>query len=131
MINTYENYLKHPAGDILTMEDAAHIYEQMAASIEKCTAEDKMELWNETIKKAALYAKIRNDWETMSHEEKMEKDDRRTSAHNSFITSINVLARLAGSEGVDNSWKEQLGESRKRIGDFACFISYITGISNR
>ena len=48
-----------------------------------------------------------------------------------FITSLNTLARIVKNEGGDASWRAQLGDYRKRIGDFACFVSYITGISNR
>ncbi len=131
MINTYEEYLKHPAGDILKMEDALRIYTEMTESITKCTLEDKMDFWKDFLKKAAEYAYIRNRWELMSNEEKMDEDEGRTLKHNGFITSVNVLSRIAEKEGVDNSWKEELGESRKRIGDFACFVTYITGISNR
>ena len=131
MINTYEAYLKHPAGNILTIEDAMKIYGEMADSIKKCTLEDKMDFWNDCLVKAAAYAKTRNDWETMSREERIETDARRSSRHDVFITSINILARIAEKEGIDNSWRDELGDERKRIGDFACFISYITGISNR
>ena len=61
MINTYESYLKHPAGHILIVEDAMRIYEKMAASIARCWLEDKMDFWNDCLKKAASYTKIRND----------------------------------------------------------------------
>jgi hypothetical protein len=33
MINTYEAYLQHEAGDILTIDDALRIYSAMAESI--------------------------------------------------------------------------------------------------
>ncbi len=36
MINTYENYLRHPTGNILTIEDAANIYSRMCISIMRC-----------------------------------------------------------------------------------------------
>lgn len=131
MINTYESYLKHPAGHILTMEDALRIYEKMAESVSKCQSDDKMDFWNDCLKRASDYTKIRNDWERMSREEKMDTDSLRTATHDGFITSLNILSRIAAQEGVDHSWREELGEERKRIGDFACFITYITGISNR
>ncbi len=46
MINTYEAYLKHSSGNILTIEDAMRIYDAMAKSIEKCKLEDKLDFWN-------------------------------------------------------------------------------------
>ncbi len=131
MIRTYEAYLNHPAGNTLTIEEAMKIYKEMAESIMKCSLEDKIEFWDDSIKKAAEYAYARNMWEHMSREEKLEKDPGRSLKHDAFITSLNILARIAGNEGIDNSWRQELGEERKRIGDFACFITYIIGISNR
>ncbi len=131
MINTYEDYLDSPAGDILKIEDALQIYTKMADCISRCTLEDKMDFWNDCLKKAADYTIIRNRWEMMSKEEKRDADEGRSLKHDGFITSLNILSRIAQKEGVDNSWRDELGEERKRIGDFACFITYITGISNR
>ena len=93
--------------------------------------EDKDEFWNEFIDRAARYTYIRNQWEIMSREERMSEDEGRTRAHNVVITSLNTLARIVEREGGDASWWLKLGDHRKRIGDFACFVSYITGISNR
>ena len=90
-----------------------------------------MDFWNDCLRRAAEYTRIRNDWELMSREEKMDADSGRTLSHDGFITSLNVLSRIAEREDIDNSWREELGDNRTRIGDFACFISYITGISNR
>lgn len=131
MINTYEDYLKHPAGNILTMEDALRIYTALNESIGKCTAEDKMESYDDFVKKAVKYAVYRCQWEYKSREDRMAEDQYRTSSHNAFIDSVNLLSRLAASDGIDNSWRAELGEERKRIGDFACFVAYMTGISNR
>lgn len=63
MINSYEAYLKHPAGHILKMEDALHIYTKMAESVNMCQLEDKMYFWNDFLKRACAYTKIRNDWD--------------------------------------------------------------------
>lgn len=131
MVNTYEAYLNHPSGNVLTLEDAQAIYSKMTDGIQKCQLEDKYEFWNDFLKGAAEYTYIRNKWEFMSREEKYEADHGRTMTHDGFITSVNVLSRIMGKEGVDNSWHDELGEDRKKIGDFACFVAYVTGISNR
>ena len=130
-MNTYEGYLENSKGSTLTIEEAKEIYRSMVDSIKKCTLEDKMDFWNDFLKEASKYASIRCQWEFMTTSEKMETDMRRTLTHDSFITATNVLSRIAEKEGVDYSWRKRLGEERKRIGDFACFVSYITGISNR
>ena len=67
----------------------------------------------------------------MSNGERMEADKGRTIKHNAFIDSLNILTRLLNSDGISTPWREQLGDDRKRIGDFACFVAYIVGISNR
>ena len=85
MINTYEAYLKQP--DALKMEDALRIYTEMTECISKCSAEDKMEFWNEFLMNAAEYTNIRNRWETMSLEEKIEQDKSRSLCHEGFMTS--------------------------------------------
>lgn len=131
MIRTYEAYLNHPAGNTLTIEDAMKIYQEMAESIMKCTLEDKMDFWDDCLRKASEYAYARNMWEHMDREEKMEKDPGRSLKHDAFITSINILARIAEKEGIENSWRQELGNERMRIGDFACFVAYIVGTSNR
>ena len=130
-MNTYEAYLKHESGFIITIEECMQIYSKLAESITLCTLEDKNEFWNDFINRTARYTFIRNQWETMSSEERMAADDGRTQAHNVVITSLNTLARIVEHDGDDASWRLQLGDNRKRIGDFACFVSYITGISNR
>ncbi len=131
MINTYKAYLKNSAGSELKIEEAMSIYERMASSIDRCKMEEKFDFWKDFLKAAAEYTKIRNDWEFMSREERLEADKGRSIAHDGFITSLNILSRIAGNEGFDNSWRIELGEERKRLGDFACFVTYITGISNR
>ncbi len=129
MINTYEDYLKQP--NSLKIEDALKIYKEMTVCIGSCKLEDKKDFWDDFLKRAAEYTRIRNQWEFMDRKDKIEADSDRTLTHDGFITSVNVLSRIAANEGVDNSWREELGDERKRIGDFACFVTYITGISNR
>ena len=72
VMNTYEDYLKSEAKNVLPMEEALQIYTVMLGCLDRCNA-----------------------------------------------------------EGIETPWREQLGEARKRIGDFACFVSYIAGINNR
>lgn len=130
-MNTYENYLENAGNSALTMENALEIYNEIVSSVTSCKDEDKMEFYDDMIKKACSYAKIRGEWEYMTKEEKMDADQGRTIKHNAFIDSVNILSRLITNDGVNSDWREKLGDNRKRVGDFACFIAYITGISNR
>ncbi|MBP5744982.1 MAG: hypothetical protein J6W58_01615, partial [Lachnospiraceae bacterium] len=70
-------------------------------------------------------------WEFMDYQERIDADPSRTRMHDTVIDSIEILARLANKEGMDISWRDDLGNERKRLGDFACFVTYITGILNR
>ena len=130
-MNTYEGYLERAGQDALKMEDALRIYTAMCDCVAQCTLEDKMDFWNDFLKKAAKYTGVRCEWEWMSREEKLAEDAGRSRIHNGVIDALNILARIAEKEGVDSSWREQLGDARKRIGDFACFVTYMTGIANR
>lgn len=127
----YSEYLDTWKTNNLKFEEALEIYEGMINGINKCKALDKDEFVSELIKKAIKYTEIRVNWEIMSREEKIDKDSLRTGYHDSFITSINIISRLLDLEGIDISWRDKLGDDRKRIGDFACFMSYMIGITNR
>ena len=130
-MNTYEEYLKNSSGSTLKMEDALSIYTEMMESISRSSCEDKTELWHMYLEKALKYTAIRCNWESMTREEKIAEDSGRTVTHNTLISRTDMLARNLGQDGTDVSWREQLGDHRARIGDFACFVVYMTGISNR
>ena len=83
---------------------------------------------------SVAYAKMRADWEFMSNEERIKKDELRTSFHNEFMTSVKLLIRLA-NKYYDNKWSDLQEEAetmhRKDFGDIACYITYLIGASNR
>lgn len=130
-MNTYEEYLDHKAGHILAIEDAQSIYKRMTDAIAKCEHEAKKELWDDFVQRCFKYTLVRCKWEFMDYQERIDADPSRTRMHDTVIDSIEILARLAKKEGMDISWRDDLGNERKRLGDFACFVTYITGILNR
>ena len=130
-MNDYDYYLELSRGSSLTLEDADSILKKMILCVESLKVKDKMDCYNGILKAAFEYTSIRCKWELMDREEKIDNDNFRTGCHNSFIISLDVLSRLAAAEDVDSSWREDLGDDRKRIGDFACYIAYINGIANR
>ncbi len=81
--------------------------------------------------KAVDYALIRAQWQLSSREQRIDMDQRRRLAHNAFIDACNILSRNMGAEGEDNSWRADLGDDRKIIGDFACYIHCFLGIEAR
>ncbi len=85
---------------------------------------DFTELRDQLLKHAAEYARLRVDWQLQSHAERIKMDARRTAAHNVFINSCNILSRYMGNNDMDGSWREDLTENRKTIGDSACICTY-------
>lgn len=81
--------------------------------------------------KAVDYARIRAQWQLTSREQRIEMDQRRRLAHNAFIDACNILSRNMAKEDEDNSWRAELGDDRKIIGDFACYIHCFLGIEAR
>lgn len=114
--------------NILTYTEALEIYNEMYSHID-WTDEDIVYLYDSLIEKAIRYAHIRAGWNALSREEKLEKDESRTAAHDSFISSINIISRTEGEIG--SQWREKLGNDRKRVGDFACYISLFLSLEAR
>jgi hypothetical protein len=98
------------------------------ASIQKS---EHVVLRRELFQKALEYANIRAQWNMMSTELRVEVDQRRTIAHNAFIDACNIMSRNMGKSDEDNSWRATLGDDRKIIGDFACYIHCFLGIEAR
>jgi len=88
-------------------------------------------LRSELFKKGLEYARIRAHWMVASSEQRKEMDQRRTLAHNAFIDACNIMSRNMGINNEDNSWRAELGDDRKIIGDFACYIHCFLGIEAR
>lgn len=125
---TYKQYKK--TSNILLLEDAEEIYEKILAEID-FNDSDVKELWDDLIKNALEYAVIRSQWLTYTQDERREKDFMRTGKHNVAISSFNVLSRYLHKMGKDIKWREQLGEERKRVGDFICYLALFWGLNAR
>lgn len=76
---------------------------------------------------------MRVHWNYFSREEKQEKDDLRTSYHNTFIINLKVFHKLCEQLVLDSRLINSLGssEDRKRWGDFAGYILCIENIKAR
>lgn len=80
---------------------------------------------------AVRYARIRADWHLAPPDQRKEMDRARTLAHNVLIDACNVLSRNMMKAGEDNSWRALLGDDRKEIGDFSCYLHAIFGVLAR
>lgn len=80
---------------------------------------------------AAVYAHIRALYRLADVSGKAELERRRSAAHNAFIDACNILSRTMAAAGEDNSWRAELGDGRKVIGDFACYLHCLLGLETR
>ena len=132
-MTTYDEYLSMPKA--MPIEKMLSIHRQIAEEIGNDP--DAIDLYGELIAAAIKYAAVRAKWAAMSREEKMEKDPMRTALHNNVILQVNVLARYLRQAGKHALWREELGDEetdptcRKTIGDFACYLAFVSGLCAR
>lgn len=125
----YEEYLKR-ANNTLSFEDANRLLSDIQSGVDAFD-KDASELYCDWLEAAFTYASVRSGWLMLSKEQKMENDAARTAKHDTVIIRLNVLARYLQSVGKNVSWYDELGDSRKRIGDFACYVALIYGLNAR
>ncbi len=88
-------------------------------------------LANALLKSAVRYARLRVDWLMCYAEGRIELDMERTAAHDAFISSCDILSRNMAKSGEDARWRKLIGEDRKAIGDFACLLHAVMGLTAR
>jgi hypothetical protein len=108
----------------MIIDTAQHIYEQINGT--------RLHQLKEALLQSAIaYARIRVDWYTASVDARREMDQHRTNVHNAFIDACNILSRNMAKHGEDSSWRALLGNDRKTIGDFACYLHCLLGLKAR
>jgi hypothetical protein len=101
--------------------------------ITKQNANDPLlaELQADLIDKAIRYARIRADWELAEPGKRLAMDEYRKRTHDSLIDGCNILGRTMAQHGLDASWRDKIGQDRRDIGDFACYIHCLLGLAAR
>jgi hypothetical protein len=82
-------------------------------------------------KKGVEYAHVRAEWQLLPPDRRLELDMHRTSLHDAFIEACDCMSRAMEEENEERSWRTELGDDRKEIGDFACYIHLILGLVAR
>lgn len=108
----------------MTKEEAENLIQQIRTSVHSGLADS-------LIRSAIRYARLRVDWQLLPVPERAELDNERTIAHDAFISACNILARNMAKVDEDTSWRRIIGDDRKEIGDFACWIHLILGLRAR
>ena len=129
-MTTYIEYLKNT--DALSLEAMNNIWYEILDEIKN--DEDATELFDELLEKAIKYTEIRAKWNLMNGSERAEADTGRTMCHDSLIVKFNQLAKYLRINGKSAGWRDQLGYDeldRKRIGDFAAYIVFVSCLNAR
>ena len=82
-------------------------------------------------RKAVEYSRMRVDWQLSAPEEQVHMGEKRRTIHNEFIEACDSMSKNMQQEGEDASWRADLGDDRKEIGDFACYVNLILGLVAR
>lgn len=129
---TYTNFTSHLGH--LSMSEAEKIYAKIFMAASK-TNVAFIEQWNELVKASLAYVEIRGKWLLLDREEQLLIDSSRTIKHNTVIAELKSLVSLMEQQNWDTTWYQQIcvdeRYTRKRIGDFACYIVYIYSINAR
>ncbi len=127
LFSTYEDYKSMPGS--LTPEEMAGLHKQILDDA-KLDA-DSADLFKNVFAAAVKYSQSRAGWPLWDREKRMGEDSARTSRHNQVIDSLNILARYLKAQGKAAMWRDVLGEDRKRIGDFACYLVFVGSLNAR
>lgn len=122
----YENYLTQP--NSLPVEEAMEIYEAILQNSPE-DDEEFEEFWELALSAMTVYADLRANWKQIRKGQR--DNDGRTRKHDNVIHTLNLLSGMMEQRGLDVSWRKQLGDQRKRIGDFACYVAMLYGLSAR
>lgn len=108
----------------MTLEKAAKIWQQISTSREE-------KLRRDLVERAVRYARIRVDWQLTPKADRLNLELTRTLAHNALIDACSILTRAMLKAGEEIAWRYELGDDRKQIGDFACYLHAILGVAAR
>ena len=109
---------------MMTFEEAKQVFEAMEAS-------SLDSLRRDLVSAAVRYAGMRVEWALADLADRPRMDVARTAAHDALIDACNILSRNMARAGEDNRWRARLGDDRKAIGDFACYLHALLGIRAR
>jgi hypothetical protein len=107
----------------MNYETATQVYESIKSGDEH--------LRLQVLRAAIRYTNMRVEWLLMSPAERLDLDKQRATAHNAFIDAVNILSRSMAKAGQNNEWRRLLGDDRKNMGDFACYLVALLGVQAR
>lgn len=117
----------------LSLVESEAIYDKFLHSTTTLLVDESFkEYWEEFVLASVEYSEKRGKWLLTPMNERTESmDTYRTSKHERVILSLKIIKRYMEKNNLDIQCLDELGEDRKRIGDFACYISYIYSVNAR
>lgn len=125
---SYETYLEENGA--MDFEEMNKIYHMIIDQVPQNDAKFD-ELFKKLTEQAVLYTAHRARWMSMNTQEHLAIDEERSRVHNLFISYKKSLAQYMYDIKLNIAWEDKLGDDRKRIGDFACFLVFIRSINAR
>lgn len=72
-----------------------------------------IELWDDFIRSAVKYAQIRTEWKLSDPQKRAEMDSLRTSLHDNFIDTCNILADTCKNKNLILPGNKNLAKTEK------------------
>jgi hypothetical protein len=119
------------ASETMLLSEADAIFKELNASLNQRADKHLILLYNDMITKAIDYAGIRSEWLLLTAEEKKYNRETRSTVHDTFLVTLNKLEEEMLQRRRPTEWREHLGNDRKRIGDFACYLALFYALNSR
>ncbi|MGF1451814.1 MAG: hypothetical protein ACFB21_07055 [Opitutales bacterium] len=108
----------------LTFAEAVNIFGEIAANADR-------QVLGGLLQHAVRYARSRTDYRLAAPSEQQLMGADRTRLHNRLLDAVDELSADMHRRGASTEWRSRLGDDRKQIGDFACYLHAIIGINAR
>ena len=108
----------------MTYERASKIFETLTESKQRQQLGTMTQL-------AIEYARLRVDHLIAAPDKQSQLGHHRSKIHNALIAACDALAQAMEAAHEDTLWREAIGQDRKDVGDFACYVHCIMGIESR
>jgi hypothetical protein len=112
-------------------EERKMTYEQAMEILKKIEKNKSAPTGKAFVEAAIRYARFRVDHYLAGADAQQLIGSQRSAAHNALIAACDDLAKQMAADGEDTSWRTDLTQDRKTIGDFACYLHCILGIRAR
>lgn len=114
----------------LSFQDCQSIHQKILEAADK-NDEVFQNYWHQLTEACVEYTQARGEWWTLTKEERQERDSSRTTKHEKVIFNLKIVRTIIEKNAGDTSWYDTFKDDRKRIGDFACYITYVYAINAR